>query len=143
MPPPSWSGSAVPADASAWPAGLRPGSSARCSRSSGKHVPPPPAALPPTRWGVEEIVGELLGDRVHDVASYTASVTQRFASPEVFADFFLTHYGPTHTAAARLDDHGRTALRGDLVRLARETDRGLDGSFVSDWDYLVVTAEKR
>ena len=70
-------------------------------------------------------------------------MTQRFASPEVFADFFLTHYGPTHTAAARLDDHGRTALRGDLVRLARETDRGLDGSFVSDWDYLVVTAEKR
>ncbi len=63
----------------------------------GKHVPPPPAAQPPTRWGVEEIVGELLGDRVHDVASYTASVTQRFASPEAFADFFLTHYGPTHS----------------------------------------------
>jgi ubiquinone/menaquinone biosynthesis C-methylase UbiE len=109
----------------------------------GKHVPPPPAAQAPTRWGVEEIVGELLGDRVHDVAAYTASVTQRFASPEAFTDFFLTHYGPTHTAAARLDDHGRAALRADLVRLARETNRGLDGSFVSDWDYLVVTAEKR
>ncbi len=109
----------------------------------GKHVPPPPAAQPATRWGIEEIVGELLGDRIHDVASYTASVTQRFASPEAFADFFLTHYSPTHTAAARLDDHGRTALRADLVRLAHETNRGLDGSFVSDWDYLVVTAEKR
>jgi len=109
----------------------------------GKHVPPPPAAQPPTRWGTEEVVAEMLGDRVHDVASYTASVTQRFVSPEVFADFFLTHYGPTYAAASRLDDAGRAALREDMVRLAHESNRGVDGTFVSDWDYLVVTAEKR
>jgi len=109
----------------------------------GKHVPPPPAAQSPTRWGTEDVVTELLGDRVHDVASYTATVTQRFASAEAFADFFLTHYGPTYAAASRLDDTGRAALRDDMVRLAREADRGVDGTFVSDWDYLVVTAEKR
>jgi len=109
----------------------------------GKHVPPPSVAQPPTRWGSEEVVAELLGERVHDVASYTASVTQRFASAEAFADFFLTHYGPTYAAASRLDDTGRTALREDMIRLAHETNRALDGTFVSDWDYLVVTAEKR
>ncbi|HEX3222974.1 MAG TPA: class I SAM-dependent methyltransferase [Nocardioides sp.] len=115
----------------------------RLLKTVGKHVPPPPAAQPPTRWGTEEVVAELLGDGVHDVASYTASVTQRFASPEAFADFFLTHYGPTYAAASRLDDTGRTALRDDMVRLAHEANRALDGTFVSDWDYLVVTAEKR
>jgi len=112
-------------------------------KAVGKHVPPPPAAQPPTRWGIEEVVSELLGDRVHDVASYTATVTQRFASPEAFADFFLTHYGPTYAAATRLDEPGRAALREDLIRLAHEANRALDGTFVSDWDYLVVTAEKR
>jgi ubiquinone/menaquinone biosynthesis C-methylase UbiE len=109
----------------------------------GKHVPPPPAAQPPTRWGTEEVVRELLGDGVHDVASYTASVTERFATPAAFADFFLDHYGPTHAAAAGLDEDGRTALREDLVRLAQQANRATEGTFVGDWDYLVVTADKR
>src|SRR5262245_7152338 len=109
----------------------------------GKHVPPPPSAQPPTRWGSVDDVEELLGDRVHDVASYTATVTQRFSSPEAYADFFLTYYGPTYAAASRLDDAGRAALRDDLVRIAHLANRAVDGTFVSDWDYLVVTAEKR
>jgi ubiquinone/menaquinone biosynthesis C-methylase UbiE len=111
-------------------------------KTVGKHVPPPPAAQPPTRWGTEEVVGELLGDGVHDVASYVATVTERFASPGAFADFFLSHYGPTYAAAAGLDDDGRTALRDDLVRLAHQANRAPDGTFVGDWDYLVVTAER-
>jgi hypothetical protein len=68
-------------------------------------------------------VEELLGDGVHDIASYTATVTQRFASPEAYADFFLTHYGPTYAAASRLDDAGRAALREDLVRIAHQANR--------------------
>jgi ubiquinone/menaquinone biosynthesis C-methylase UbiE len=112
-------------------------------KTVGKHVPPAPAAQPPTRWGSADVVEELLGDRVHDVASYTATVTQRFASPEAYADFFLTHYGPTYAAASRLDDAGRAALRDDLVRIAHQANRAVDGTFVSDWDYLVLTAEKR
>jgi ubiquinone/menaquinone biosynthesis C-methylase UbiE len=112
-------------------------------KTVGKHVPPPPAAQPPSRWGTEETVAQLLGDQVQDVASVTASVTARFASAEAFADFFLTHYGPTYAAASRLDEAGRTAFRTDLVQLAHEANRAADGTFVSDWDYLVVTAEKR
>jgi ubiquinone/menaquinone biosynthesis C-methylase UbiE len=115
----------------------------RMLQTVGKHVPPPPAAQPPTRWGTEQVVAELLGGRVHDVASYTATVTQRFASAEAFADFFLANYGPTYAAAAKLDEAGRAALRADMIRIANEADRALDDTFVSDWDYLVVTAEKR
>jgi len=109
----------------------------------GKHVPPPPAAQPPIRWGSVEIVAELLGDRVHDIASYTATVTERFASAEAYADFFLTHYGPTYAAASRLDGAGRAALRDDLVRGAHQANRAVDDTFVSDWEYLIVTAERR
>lgn len=108
-----------------------------------KHVPPPPAAQPPTRWGSEDVVAELLGDAVTDVASYTTTVTQRYLSAESFADFFLLNYGPTHAAAAKLDEEGQAALRADLVHLAQERNQALDGTFVSDWDYLVLTAERR
>jgi ubiquinone/menaquinone biosynthesis C-methylase UbiE len=112
-------------------------------KTVGKHAAPPPGAKPPTRWGAEEVAAELLGDRVQDLTSYTATVTQRFASPEAFADFFLTNYGPTYAAAARLDDAGRVALRDDLVNIAHQANRAVDGTFVSDWAYLVVTATKR
>ena len=89
----------------------------------GAHVPPPPVALPPTRWGNEDVVRELLGDAVTDVSSRTHVVTQRFLSSEAFADFMLTYYGPTYTAAQRLDEQGRAAFRSDIVALANDTNR--------------------
>jgi ubiquinone/menaquinone biosynthesis C-methylase UbiE len=111
------------------------------------HVPPPPVALPPTRWGNEEVVRELLGPEVTDVTSSTHVVTQRFVSAEAFADFMLTYYGPTYTAAQRLDAHRRAALRDDLVALAQSLDNaddsGADAGVALDWQYRVVTATRR
>jgi SAM-dependent methyltransferase len=108
----------------------------------GAHVPPPSVALPPTRWGNEDVVRELLGDAVTDVGSRTHAVTQRFLSPEAFADFMLTFYGPTYTAAQRLDEQGRAAFRGDIVALANETNQATDGTFVADWEYRVISGVK-
>lgn len=78
----------------------------RLLKTVGAHVAPPPVALPPTRWGNEDVVRELLGDAVSDVSSERHLVRQRFLSPEAFAEFMLTHYGPTYTASQRLDEHG-------------------------------------
>ncbi len=108
------------------------------------HVAPPPVALPPTRWGNEEVVRELLGSEVTDVASSLHTVTQRFVSEEAFADFMLTYYGPTYTAAQRLDAHGRTAFRDDLVALATSSNsQNGDGYVALDWQYRVVTATRK
>lgn len=107
-----------------------------------RHAAPPPGALPPTRWGSEETVRELLGDRVVSLTTTTETVTQRFLSAEHFADFFLTHYGPTHAAAARLDEDGRRAFRDDLIALATTSDRSADGTLIHDWEYLVAVADK-
>jgi ubiquinone/menaquinone biosynthesis C-methylase UbiE len=107
-----------------------------------RYVPPPPAAQPASRWGNEDTVRALLGDRVTDVRASLPSATIRFPSPESFADFFLAHYGPTLKAAERLSDEGRAALRQDLVTLAAEANLSTDGSFVSEWEYLIVTATK-
>jgi ubiquinone/menaquinone biosynthesis C-methylase UbiE len=109
----------------------------------GRHVAPPAGAQPATRWGTEAVVAELLGDAVTDVASTTATVTQRFADAEAFVDLFLTYYGPTYAAAGRLSDDGRAALRADLVELASSYDRGDGAGLVADWEYRIVTATRR
>ena len=115
----------------------------RLLKTVGAHVPPPPVALPPTRWGAEEIVSDLLGPRVTDIRSTTHVVTQRFVSAAAFADFLLDYYGPTYTAAQRLDDRGRAALRKDIVTLADATNQATDGTLVSDWEYRILTATRR
>ncbi len=109
----------------------------------GRHVAPPAGAQPPTRWGTEAVVAELLGNEVTDVQSVTATVTQRFADAEAFADLFLTYYGPTFSAAGRLTPEGREALRSDLVELANSFDRGQENGLVADWEYRIVTATRR
>jgi SAM-dependent methyltransferase len=109
----------------------------------GRHVAPPPGAQRPTLWGVEDVVAELLGDEVVDVRSVVATVTQRFADADGFADLFLDYYGPTYSAASRLDDEGRAALRADMVELANSYDRGDGSALVVDWEYRIVTATRR
>ena len=108
----------------------------------GRHVPPPPGAQPPIRWGTEEGVRELLGAGAAGLAFTTRSVTQRFPSPEFFADFFLDYYGPTLQAAHALTPEGRRAFRDDLIALAGASNNATDGTLVSDWEYLVTVATK-
>jgi SAM-dependent methyltransferase len=109
----------------------------------GRHVSPPPGAQSPVRWGEEDVVAGLLGDRVEDVTSSVHTVTERFRDAAAFADLFLTYYGPTHAAARRLDDAGRAALRADLVDHAEANARpGADG-LVTDWEYRAVRAIRR
>jgi len=107
-----------------------------------RHVPPPPGIRPPTRWGTEEGAGELLGTGTAELAFSTASVRQRFPSPGFFADFFLTHYGPTFKASQALTDEGRRAFRDDLIALATASNHATDGTLVSDWEFLVTVATR-
>lgn len=103
--------------------------------------PPPPGAQPPPRWGDEQHVRELLGDRVTDVrASRRTMRVDAFAEPAGFRDYFKTKYGPVMaTYRAHADDPERTAaLDRDLVELARRFDRG----GWTEWEYLLFTARK-
>jgi hypothetical protein len=93
-------------------------------------------------WGEEAVVAEYLGPDVVDVRSVTTTATQRFTDAEAFADLFLEYYGPTYSAAARLDPEGRAAFRSDLVALAERFDRSTGSGVVLDWEYRVVTATK-
>jgi len=119
-----------------------PGFVGQMLKLAARHVPPPPGIRPPTRWGTEEGVGELLGTGTAELAFTTASVRQRFPSPEFFADFFLTNYGPTLTASQALTPEGRRAFRDDLIALASACNHASDGTLISDWEFLITTATK-
>jgi len=115
----------------------------RMLQTVGRYVTPPAGALPPTRWGDPAVVGELFDGQVDDLRTWTTAVRQRFLSTEHYADFFLANYGPTLKAAGKLDEAKRAAFRSDLVALADEFNLAADGTFVSEWEYLLVSARKR
>lgn len=107
--------------------------------------PPPPGAQPPPLWGDETHVRELLGERVTDVMAQRDTLrVDHFDGPEDFVDYFKANYGPTiavYRALAEEPDRA-AALDRELADLAREFDVG-DGSFVMDWEYLLLTAHER
>jgi SAM-dependent methyltransferase len=109
----------------------------------GRHVPPPPGARPPVRWGEESVVSELLGDAVTDLSCTTHQVRQRFGSAEDFADLFITYYGPTHVAFNRLGADKQATFRADLVAHAESSDVSDGPGIVCDWEYCVITATRR
>ena len=85
---------------------------------------------------------ELLGAGAAELAFATATVRQRFPSPEFFADFFLNYYGPTFKASEALTQEGRRAFRDDLITLATVSNDATYGTLVNDWEYLLAVAAK-
>ena len=69
-------------------------------------------------------------------------MTQRFPSPEFFADFFLKYYGPTLKASEALTEEGRRAFRDDLIALATASNHATDGTLASDWEFLIAVATR-
>jgi SAM-dependent methyltransferase len=86
--------------------------------------PPPPGATPPPRWGSEEHVRELFGDRVEwrSLQRDVLEITQ-FEKPRDYGEHFKAYYGPTIGNRANADKNGR----------ADEFDAALD-AFCDEWN---------
>jgi len=108
-----------------------------------RYAPPPSELKPATMWGSEERVNELLGPGASDLSFTHGKITMGFLSPEHYADFFLTWYGPTHKAAEPLDPDSRDAFRADIVDVASRFNRATDGTAAIEAEYLIVKATKR
>lgn len=108
-----------------------------------RYVPPPPNLKPAALWGTEERVRELLGGAASSLGFTTGNLTNRYRSPAHYADFFLTHYGPTLKAFETLDVERRTAFRDDIAALVTRYSRTTDGTAIFDSECLLVIAQKR
>jgi SAM-dependent methyltransferase len=104
--------------------------------------PPPPGATPPPRWGDEEHVRALFGDRVTalDMRRQTVRMGENL-DPTGFREYWKRNYGPTIAVYKfNADRPERIAdLDRDFLKFLTDWNDG------SGWaaEYLLVTARKR
>ena len=112
-------------------------------RTVGKHVPPPPGIKPPSLWGTEERLQELLGGGVSSLQATRRTYNFRYPSAAHFVDWFRNYYGPTVRAFAALEPEGQDALARDLRELLEDRNTSGDETIVVPSDYLEVVAVRR
>jgi hypothetical protein len=106
--------------------------------------PPPPGTQPPPLWGSEAHLRELLGDRVeYRRLERETLIATAFATPQEFADHFITRYGPSIAARANAARDGRAeAFDAAILELAQNSNRGTDGGAVYEMEYLLAVATR-
>ncbi len=112
-------------------------------KAVGRHVPPPAGVRPPSRWGSEQGVRELIGDGVSSLEMSRQNFMWRFTTPEQYLDLFRTYYGPSHKAFEALDESGRKALADDLLETMKPFTTLEHGTLLVPGEYLEVVAVKR
>jgi hypothetical protein len=105
--------------------------------------PPPPGGAPPSRWGDEAAVTELL--ERHGIGTRAAngeSLSLALAAREEAVDFLIRTAGHVVSEQPRLQREGRwQQLRDDLAQLVAVRDEGSDGVELR-CEYLVVVATR-
>jgi ubiquinone/menaquinone biosynthesis C-methylase UbiE len=107
----------------------------------GRYLPPPPGLKPPTLWGTEGRLGELLGP-VRDLRVRRRTAAFRAPSAHRWFEFFRTWFGPTIKVLEGLDESGREQFTRAVLAELERRDRADDGTLVAEADYLEVVAIK-
>ena len=110
-------------------------------RVVGRHIPSPLGLRSPTRWGTEDGIAELLGDRVTALQMTRRTFIWRFASASQYLDLFRSYYGPIAQAFEALGETGGRALARDLLDAFRRHAEPVDGTLLVPAEYLEVIAE--
>jgi SAM-dependent methyltransferase len=106
--------------------------------------PPPPGAQPPPRWGSEDHVRELFGDRVelHTIERDVLEVIA-FEHPHDYAEHFKALYGPTIIAQGNARREGREAEFEEALRaFCDEWNLGTSDQARFEQEYLVVVGTR-
>jgi hypothetical protein len=106
--------------------------------------PPPPGGAPPSRWGDEAAVTELLGRHgITTRATTTASLSLAFEGRAEAVDFLIRTAGHALGEQPRLQREGRwQQMRGDLAQLVASRDHHPGDGVDLRCDYLVVIGER-
>lgn len=107
-----------------------------------RYLPPPEGVLPPSRWGTEEGLRELLGSGVSDVAIRTRSSDFVYPSLEFMLEYYKNWFGPTALTFASLDEAGQAAYTADVTACWGRHNIADDGTVLSRGAYLEVVATK-
>jgi len=110
--------------------------------ATGRHMPPPPGLKPPFRWGTEQGLRELFGERVGSLECERREFVFRYRSPQHWLEFFRTYYGPTLKAFEALDPAGQEALARDLTEVLKRFDQSGGEMLKVPGEYLEVVATR-
>jgi ubiquinone/menaquinone biosynthesis C-methylase UbiE len=109
----------------------------------GRHVPPPPALMPPSRWGLEEYLERLFRASASDIRTTHRDFVFRYRSAEHWVDVFRSWYGPVHKAFAALEAEMQPRLERDLIDLIRQFNTSGDSTVVIPAEYAEVVIVRK
>jgi len=111
-------------------------------RMGASHVAPPPGLHPPSRWGTEEGLRQLLGGLGARLDIRERETDFVYPTPDYMLELYRSWFGPTATQFALLDPEGQERYAADLLGLYAEWNRAEDGSVCIPSAYLEVVATK-
>ena len=109
----------------------------------GSYQPKVPGLLPPTLWGTEERLQELLGDTTESMEIFPRSFTFRYPSVQYYLEVLREHLGPTRETFRALGPEEQESLTRDVVDLVGRFNRSGDGTMIVPSDYVEVVAVRR
>ena len=109
----------------------------------GRHVPPPPALTPPSKWGLEDYVVGLFGASASEIRTTPRNFVFRYRSAEHWVDVFRAWYGPVHKAFAALEAERQPRLERDLIDLIRQFNTSGDSTVVIPAQYAEIVVVKQ
>jgi ubiquinone/menaquinone biosynthesis C-methylase UbiE len=118
------------------------GSVGQMFQTISKHAPPPPGIESPLRWGREDEVRELFGEKVTKIRFERHVSRQPFRSADHYIEFFRTYFGPTQTAYERVGPEGEQALTDDLRSFLQAANTAGERAMVLEAEYLQVIATR-
>ena len=109
----------------------------------GSYQPKVPGLLPPTLWGTEERLQELLGDATESMEIFPRTFTFRYPSVQYYLEVLREHLGPTRETFRALGPEEQESLTRDVVDLVGRFNRSGDGTMIVPSDYVEVVAVRR
>ena len=109
----------------------------------GSYQPKVPGLLPPTLWGSEERLQELLGEATESIRIVPRTFVFRYPSVEYYLGILREYLGPTRETFRTLGSEQQESLTRDVVDLVESFNRSGDGTMIVPSDYVEVVAVRR
>jgi ubiquinone/menaquinone biosynthesis C-methylase UbiE len=109
----------------------------------GRHVPPPPALTPPSRWGLEDHLERLFRASASEIRTTHRDFVFRYRSADHWINVFRSWYGPVLKAFAALPAEGQQRLEQDLTALINEFNVSGDSTVVIPAEYSEVVVLRK
>ena len=104
-----------------------------------RYLPPPAGVQPPTRWGTQAGLDELLGDNVSSIRSERRRCYGYFHSTAHAVEVHRGYFGPSIRAFEAAGD-AQEQLWSDLEGVFQRYNRATDGGAVVEYEYLETVA---